>query len=87
MSTLEYTLHVFARPRLGNIFHKVIANHEISWSEPRNLKIFCILPCKSEHPHPECRKLSSSLERLRKHLSGRRSKTELVDKVSYYFDL
>ena len=86
-SRIYFALHVFAQPRLGNIFHKVIANHEISWSEPRNLKIFCILPFKSEHPHPECRKLSSSLERLRKQLSGRRSKTELVDKVSYYFDL
>ena len=86
-SLIYFALHVFAQPRLGSIFHKGIANHEISWSEPRNLRIFVILPCKSEHPHPECRKLSSSLERLRKQLSGRHSKTELVDKVAYYSDM
>jgi hypothetical protein len=42
------------------------------------LKIVVFLPCKSEHPHTDCRKLSSLSERLRKQLSGRRSRTELV---------
>jgi hypothetical protein len=46
-SLIYFTLHVFAQPRLGNIFHKVIANQEMSWSEPRNLRIFVILPCLS----------------------------------------
>ena len=40
-SLIYVALYVFAQPRLGNILYKVIiANHEISLSEPRNFKIF-----------------------------------------------
>jgi hypothetical protein len=82
---------IFARicsTQIGQHLYQVnIANHEMSWSEPQYLKIIVFLPCMSEHPYPECRKLSSSSERLKKQLSGRRSRTELVDKLSYYSDL
>ena len=54
-SLIYFVLYVFTQPRLGNILYKVIifwkgriglANHKMSWSEPRNLKIIFFLPCK-----------------------------------------
>ena len=84
-SLIYVVLYVFAlKPRLGNILYKVTISKGkirvwqtmVGTSKLENTIFF--LPCKSEHPHPDCGKLSSSSARLRKQLSGRRSRTELT---------